>query len=116
MNTPVQVVDGVDDAGHVEARGEVVEPAAVAQDRPQLPAQARFHQQIHVPARGQVHDVNVCFNQEGALSFSNGLEITHLLSVSEGAEELGDELVGAAQHDALLAEDVLLLLRLHDVL
>ena len=46
---PVQVVDGVDDAGHVEARGEVVEPAAVAQDRPQLPAQARLHQQIHVP-------------------------------------------------------------------
>ena len=46
----VQVVDGVDDAGHVEARCEVVEPAAVAQDRPQLPAQARLHQQIHVPA------------------------------------------------------------------
>ena len=42
--------------------------------------------------------------------------MTHLLSVPEGAEELGDELVGAAQHDALLAEDVLLLLRLHDVL
>ena len=40
----------------------------------------------------------------------------HLLSVPEGAEELGDELMGAAQHDALLAEDVLLLLRLHDVL
>ena len=47
---PVQVVDGVDDAGDVEAGGEVVEPSAVAQDRPQLPAQARLHQQIHVPA------------------------------------------------------------------
>ena len=41
---------------------------------------------------------------------------TDLLPVPKGAEELGDELVGAAQHYALLAEDVLLLLRLHDVL
>ena len=46
----MQVVDGVDDAGHVEARGEVVEPAAVAQDRPQLPAQAGLHQEVHVLA------------------------------------------------------------------
>ena len=48
--------------------------------------------------------------------FSQNGSFLDLLSVPKGAEKLCDELVGAAQHDALLAEHVLLLLRLHDVL
>ena len=46
----VQIVDGVDDAGDVEPGGEVVEPAPVPEDGPQLPAQTRLHQEVHVPA------------------------------------------------------------------
>ena len=46
----MQVVDGVDDAGDVEPGGEVVEPAPVPEDGPQLPAQTRLHQEVHVPA------------------------------------------------------------------
>ena len=46
----VEVIDGGYDAGHVEPGGGVVEPAAVAQDGPQLAAQAGLHQEVDVLA------------------------------------------------------------------
>ncbi len=57
----VQVVHGADDAGDVEPRCGVVEPAPVSQDGPQLAAQARLHQQVDVlaVAEGAVQPVYV---------------------------------------------------------
>ena len=50
----VEVIERLDDARRVEAGGGLVEVAAVAQDRPQLAAEARLHQHVHelvVPVR-----------------------------------------------------------------
>ena len=40
----------VDDACHVESGGEIVEPPAIPEDSPQLPAQTGLPQQVHVLA------------------------------------------------------------------
>ena len=81
----VQVVEGLHDAGGVEPGGAVVKVAPVAQDGPQLPAQAGLHQHVEV------------------------------LAVLERLVQLDDELAVGLLHDLLLRHDVLLLAGLHDL-
>ena len=81
----MEVVEGLDDAGGVEAGGAVVEVAAVPEDGPELAAQARVHEHVEV------------------------------LPVLEGLVELDDEVAVRLLHDLLLRHDVLLLPRLHDL-
>ena len=81
----VEVVEGLDDAGGVEAGGAVVKVAAVPQDGPELSAEAGVHEHVEV------------------------------LSVLEGLEELDDEVAVGLLHDLLLRHDVLLLASLHDL-
>lgn len=84
--TAVQVFKGLDDAGRVEAGRVVVEIAAVAQDRPQLAAQAGLHQHVEV------------------------------LAILERLVQLDDEIAIGLLHYLLLRHDVLLLAGLHDLI
>ena len=81
----MEVVEGLDDAGGVEAGGAVVKVAAVPQDGPELASEARVHEHVEV------------------------------LSVLEGLVEFDDEVAVGLLHDLLLGHDVLLLPRLHDL-
>ena len=42
----MEVVEGLDDAGHEELGGVVVEAASVSHDGPQLTTQAHFHEHV----------------------------------------------------------------------
>ncbi len=44
----VERTNGVDDASQVEPGGQIVEPAPVSQNGPELSAKAGLHQQVHV--------------------------------------------------------------------
>lgn len=81
----MKIVERLDHARRVESSGGVIEMPSIAQNRPQLAAEAALHQHVQV------------------------------LAVFERLEELHDEITVRLGHNLLLGHDVLLLAGLDDL-
>lgn len=66
---PVEVIEGLDDAGHEEFGSVVVETAPITHDSPQFSSETDLHQHVHVlsvSVRSVQSEIEHC--QQGTLS------------------------------------------------